>query len=289
MQFDLKAIRFLGRKCVVVCQNENGPCPLIALANALILQNRISIHCDRSVVSLNDLLEEVVNCFVESSQKTKVDEHNKTYQQQQLDDLLDTFPKLAQGLDLNVRFTGVTDFEFTKELSIFDAFNIPVVHGWVVDKTDKVASQYVGSMSYNHILNRLVEFKSLEENIRQRADSSTLITEKSAAQDDHTTSSSNKKICSEDGEDYEHILEEASANITIANGSTEGPVEGALITKRPPDSATDISESEFTDETPPTPDEQALLREGAALESFLEDSASQLTYAGLLALHEVTS
>ena len=131
MQFDLKKFRFLGRECQIICQNENGPCPLIALANALILQNRISIHSDLSVISFEELVEIVANCFVESCQKAT--QGRQSMLQQQLDDVLNTFPVLARGLDLNVRFTGVADFEFTQELSVFDAFDILVLHGWVVD------------------------------------------------------------------------------------------------------------------------------------------------------------
>lgn len=42
-------------------------------------------------------------------------------------------PKLATGLDVNVRFTGVSDFEYTPECSIFDLLGIPLYHGWLVD------------------------------------------------------------------------------------------------------------------------------------------------------------
>lgn len=42
-------------------------------------------------------------------------------------------PKLSTGLDVNVRFTGVSDFEYTPECIVFDLLNIPLYHGWLVD------------------------------------------------------------------------------------------------------------------------------------------------------------
>lgn len=42
-------------------------------------------------------------------------------------------PKLSTGLDVNVRFTGVTDFEYTPECIVFDLLDIPLYHGWLVD------------------------------------------------------------------------------------------------------------------------------------------------------------
>ena len=47
-------------------------------------------------------------------------------------------PKLATGLDVNVRFTGVSDFEYTPECSVFDLLGIPLYHGWLVDPQVRV-------------------------------------------------------------------------------------------------------------------------------------------------------
>ena len=50
-----------------------------------------------------------------------------------LNDSIAVLPRLATGLDVNVRFTGISDFEFTPELLIFDVLNINLYHGWLVD------------------------------------------------------------------------------------------------------------------------------------------------------------
>ena len=46
---------------------------------------------------------------------------------------VDLLPKLQTGLDVNVKFSSVSDFEYTKECIVFDLFNIALYHGWLVD------------------------------------------------------------------------------------------------------------------------------------------------------------
>ena len=41
--YRLKAILFLGRRVPIVVQNENGPCPMLALANVMLLRNQIHL------------------------------------------------------------------------------------------------------------------------------------------------------------------------------------------------------------------------------------------------------
>ena len=69
MEFRLKHIRFFGRNCSIICQNENGPCPLLAIANVLILQNRIVIKSDRNIISLNRLIQVIANQITDSAYK----------------------------------------------------------------------------------------------------------------------------------------------------------------------------------------------------------------------------
>ncbi len=62
----IKHIRFLGRNVPVLCQNENGPCPLLAICNILLLRGSIQIHPDISCISSEELIEEVMGT-IESS------------------------------------------------------------------------------------------------------------------------------------------------------------------------------------------------------------------------------
>ena len=49
--YKLKTIQFFGRRVPIVTQNENGPCPLLALANVLLLRNQIQLSPDAPDVS----------------------------------------------------------------------------------------------------------------------------------------------------------------------------------------------------------------------------------------------
>lgn len=52
---------------------------------------------------------------------------------QNMSDAMAVLPKLSTGLDVNVRFTGVSDFEYTPECIVFDLLDIPLYHGWLLD------------------------------------------------------------------------------------------------------------------------------------------------------------
>lgn len=41
--YSLKRIKFFQRDVPVVCQNQNGPCPLLAIVNILSLRNQIKL------------------------------------------------------------------------------------------------------------------------------------------------------------------------------------------------------------------------------------------------------
>lgn len=69
-------------------------------------------------------------------------------------------PKLSTGLNVNVKFSGPTDFEYTPELIFFDLLRIPLYHGWVVDPTDSKTSNAVGNHSYNQLVDKIITNRS---------------------------------------------------------------------------------------------------------------------------------
>jgi hypothetical protein len=105
---------------------------------------------------LVDLTEIVANAILEKIGQSSLPEHVKL-----VESVLNILPILARGLDLNVAFNGVTKFEFTEEISVFDALDIQLLHGWICDPNDAVTIVVVGNLSYNHVIFRLVEYKSL--------------------------------------------------------------------------------------------------------------------------------
>lgn len=56
VSYKVKAITFMNRKVPIMMQNENGPCPLLALANVMLLRNHISLPLGTMSVSQVSLL-----------------------------------------------------------------------------------------------------------------------------------------------------------------------------------------------------------------------------------------
>ncbi|XP_064257845.1 ceramide synthase 2 isoform X1 [Passer domesticus] len=79
--------------------------------------------------------------------------------QQNISDTMTVLPKLSTGLDVNVRFTGVSDFEYTPECIVFDLLNIPLYHGWLVDPQSPEQAQAVGRLSYNQLVEKIITCK----------------------------------------------------------------------------------------------------------------------------------
>lgn len=60
---------------------------------------------------------------------------------QNVADVIALLPKLATGVDVNVRFHAVHAFEYTDEVAIFPLLDIDLVHGWLVDPQVCAASE----------------------------------------------------------------------------------------------------------------------------------------------------
>jgi hypothetical protein len=101
--FQLKRCSFLGRDLVILCQNENGPCPLLAICkilvylvcatarrfrcdlvcvsaclpvrpigNCLLLRGHIEIHSDFASVGADHLVQLVANRILEINDLVRV-------------------------------------------------------------------------------------------------------------------------------------------------------------------------------------------------------------------------
>ncbi|XP_062229809.1 uncharacterized protein LOC133927378 [Phragmites australis] len=156
-----RAVDFLGRRTPIVYQNDNGPCPLLAICNVLLLKNVISLNPDASEVSQQKLLSLVAERLIDSNSTVQgKDEEYARNREQNVADAIDLLPLLTTGIDVNVMFRKIDDFEFTRERAIFDLLDIPLYHGWIVDPQDTETATAIGSKSYNALASGLAEFKS---------------------------------------------------------------------------------------------------------------------------------
>ncbi|KAF3787025.1 fam63a protein [Nymphaea thermarum] len=60
-------------------------------------------------------------------------------QLQSISDAIDLVPSLATGINVNVRFRNINDFESAPVCAILDLLDIGLVHGWVVDPQASVS------------------------------------------------------------------------------------------------------------------------------------------------------
>ncbi|KAM5572646.1 ubiquitin carboxyl-terminal hydrolase MINDY-1 [Rosa sericea] len=156
-----KLIQFLGRTAPVVLQNDNGPCPLLAICNVLSLRNNLNLSADTTEVSQEKLLSLVAERLIDSN--SNIDNKDAGYvenQQQNIADAIDLLPRLATGIDVNIKFRRISDFEFTPECAIFDLLDIPLYHGWIVDPQDHDTANAIGSKSYNTLTGELVALET---------------------------------------------------------------------------------------------------------------------------------
>ena len=224
----------------------------------MLLQGRLSIHPDIAEISLSDLIQIVANKLLETSQASAYsDEYTRLRQQEQLEGVIDLLPRLQFGLDVNVMFGGVTKFEFTQELSAFDAFDIPLYHGWIVDQSDNHAYNLLKNLSYNHVQFKLVEYRSRSSDQRDRASS----------EDVNPAKFSGSEADKAEGhDDNTRALSEGGVAATARNELQ--------------------SESKAPEGLPVSGQDGAEEADAVVMETFLRDSAAQLTVAGLFQLHE---
>ena len=67
--YHIKWIKWKGINTPIVTQNENGPCPLLAIVNVLLLQRRIKISSLQEIVTAGQLMEYIGDCILEEAPK----------------------------------------------------------------------------------------------------------------------------------------------------------------------------------------------------------------------------
>ncbi|XP_019189125.1 PREDICTED: ubiquitin carboxyl-terminal hydrolase MINDY-1-like [Ipomoea nil] len=161
MTYKTKVIQFLGRTTPIVLQNTNGPCPLLAICNILLLKNCLQLNPDVPEVSQEKLLSLVAERLIDSI--TNVNDEDTGYvnnPQQNISDAIDLLPRLTTGIDVNIKFERIGDFEFTRECAIFNMLDIPLYHGWIVDPKDHDTAKAIGSKTYNTLMGELVALET---------------------------------------------------------------------------------------------------------------------------------
>ncbi|KEG04248.1 conserved protein, unknown function [Plasmodium vinckei vinckei] len=161
--YTVKWITFINRKVPILLQNQNGPCPLLCIANILLLRNQLHIDKKIKKISQKVLEDKIISILLESNKKNVINNSASCNYRKNIIECIDILPQLKYGLDVNCKFTDIQSFEYTKGLCIFDMLNIPLYHGWVISADDKMFYPYLKDYSYNVIINKVIKYNEYYE------------------------------------------------------------------------------------------------------------------------------
>ena len=317
--FKVKRIDFLGAKRAIVCQNENGPCPLIGIVNVLLLRNAVTLQGapDRPEVSAQELMSLVAARILDENARGGDDsskgdfeamdaeqaEAMRQNQEQNVSDAMAALPSLATGLDVNVRFRHALDFEFTAELAIFDLLDITLCHAWVADPAHHPeAAAAIGARGYNQLMERVIELTCAAEEAEAKAEAKTPKRDSDSVEvpsfdageggrDASTRPDASPRMNRSPSEEemvrraMRLSLEEAGAN--AGGNEEEEDVVAAIVSELVSRASNAVAEYEDKCESSRRESSRGsayladVLAERYALDDFLASSASQLTRGGL--------
>ncbi|GJQ10205.1 hypothetical protein GpartN1_g1996.t1 [Galdieria partita] len=309
--YRVKRVKYKDRNTAICLQNQNGPCPLLAIVNCLLLRGSIDIHADISYIAYQQLAELLTDYLFQTQANVGQDANLE----QIVLDVVGVIPRLRTGIDVNVRFHSCESFEYTIELSAFDAFRVRLLHGWIIDPKNDLLVSTIDNLSYNQLVDFLVSSEELkplteETSLQTHSDSESATKEEASRQQQEATQDVSKEPL--EGVPSESLLEnsnrENSSDIeqfaqTLDDNSTEQ--ENLLDRMEVKDSKRDSSkereesrEMENTsskeatqiemnsDHTNFTPQSSPKIK-ASIIREFLTETSNQLTIYGLEELHNL--
>ncbi|CAF1021541.1 unnamed protein product [Rotaria sordida] len=156
----IKWIEFNHERVPILLQNVNGPCPLLAIANILLLRQRIRLNPNAGAISTEHVIAMIAE-YILQIDTTKLSADDRANYEQNVADALSILPKLQTGLNINLKFNGVDKFEYTRECIVFDLLGIQLFHGWVIDPQNNELQKIVNTngSSYNQLVEKMIRQK----------------------------------------------------------------------------------------------------------------------------------
>ena len=181
------------RRSPIMIQNANGPCPLLALVNALVLTTRsyntttlLETLRVREQISLGLLLETIFDELMERRRGSG----------EALPDVSELYAfliTLHTGMSVNPRFVPSEEatvnlidapidipkslyesrkaggFEDTPEMRLYSTFSIPLIHGWIPSKTHPAYTTLKRTAeTYKDAQNMISREEELEEKLQRQ-------------------------------------------------------------------------------------------------------------------------
>jgi len=164
--FPVRRSILLGFEVCYLLQGGNGPCPLLAICNVLLLRGLLSLPPDAQTVSFSYLVDRLANIMIDKNNTVDADETLRST----LDKSVGLLGGLNKGLDVDIRFTSVEGFEYTPEMSIFDLLDVRVYHGWIVSEDDLSAYPYVSQLTYNQAVEKVAAYEEIKSKALESVD-----------------------------------------------------------------------------------------------------------------------
>lgn len=201
--YRVKRVEYLSKGVTIIQQNENGPCPLIAIANILALRGNITIDSKDNIVNVDKIIDKISLYLYSQYSKDNSD----------VQDAMKNIADLQFGLDVNFNFNGCDSFEDTSKTKIFKLLNIRVVHGWLVDPMS-IVSTIIGSSTYNDLTLQLVALEQQHQQQQQEESATKQEDNKALSNSSGSVSKEEKKLSVEEGRLVNEFLVTTSHQLT---------------------------------------------------------------------------
>jgi hypothetical protein len=266
-----------SRRCCVVLQDKNGPCPLVALTNTLLLRGSLApFPADMEYVSSDWLCNVLAEYLFEKQIPALSANADRVADLEYgVADVVQLLPVLQHGMDVNVGFRDCTDYELTAETTLFDVFGVLLLHGWLADPSDQDAYEAVSRRRYNAALEVLLEHPT--DALSQMCPES-----EPGASANLDVLRSSPEIASARVRTEIFAKTARAAISTDRAAGTRSTVESNPSCKTRRTAAT-MSPTKEAQEA----EESERGAEAAHIRRFIENSPTQLTYRGLIRLHEI--
>ncbi|GAD99930.1 DUF455 domain protein [Paecilomyces variotii No. 5] len=153
------------RESPVLVQNENGPCPLLALVNSLVLRADrnagtpiVKALQTREQISLGLLIQalfdELTTCLAPDEELPDIEALSRFLT------MLDT------GMNVNPRLTVESEhaagsFYETNDIRLYGTFKVPLIHGWLASPSSEVHTALTRVAQYHEDI-QLLQFRKEE-------------------------------------------------------------------------------------------------------------------------------
>lgn len=159
-EFLVKNMSYEGKTVTFCLQSFDGPCPLLAVANVLLLRAKLRIKPGVDRLKTSHLLalmgDSIANHLESKNDLGRVGE------------CLNELKELQFGLPVNCGFRDCDAFERTAGFLVFDMLDIRVFHGWIPDEPE--AAEILRDLTYNEAMILLASADELQMELDKNHD-----------------------------------------------------------------------------------------------------------------------